>query len=57
MTRADFIDIGNVLKNNRPKNPNQLDLWLGIAEGLTFILKRDNNKFDKSKFIEFISGE
>tara|TARA_R100001126_G_C4709089_1_gene93881 strand:+ start:34 stop:213 length:180 start_codon:yes stop_codon:yes gene_type:complete len=59
MTRKDYIKIANVLKtanDNRDYYAIE-DVFNILIDDMCEVLKADNNRFDKNKFINYIQGE
>tara|TARA_R100000315_G_C5179448_1_gene103988 strand:+ start:197 stop:418 length:222 start_codon:yes stop_codon:yes gene_type:complete len=59
MTRKDYIKIASVLKtanNNRDYYAIE-DVFSILIDDMCEVLKADNSRFDKNKFINYIHGE
>ena len=59
MTRKDYIKIANVLKtanDNRDYYAIE-DIFDILINDMCDVLKADNSRFDKNKFINYIHGE
>jgi hypothetical protein len=59
MTRKDYIKIANVLKtanDNRDYYAIE-DIFNILIDDMCEVLKADNSRFDKNKFINYIQGE
>lgn len=59
MTRKDYIKIANALKtaNDNRDHYSADDVFYILIHDLCDVLKADNNRFDKNKFINYIQGE
>jgi len=59
MTRKDYIKIANVLKtaNNNRDYYDMEDVFHILIDDMCNVLKADNSRFDKNKFINYIQGE
>jgi len=59
MTRKDYIKIANVLKtaNDNRDYYSVEDVFNILIDDMCEVLKADNSRFDKNKFINYIQGE
>ena len=59
MTRKDYIKIASVLKtaNDNRDYYAMEDVFNTLIDDMCEVLKADNNRFDKNKFINYIQGE
>lgn len=56
MTKKDYIALGNMLREYRPKLANEATfaLWDQIKIALCEVLAKDNPRFDAEKFHNFV---
>jgi len=59
MTRKDYIKIASVLKtaNDNRDYYSIEDIFNILIDDMCDVLKADNSRFDKNKFINYIQGE
>jgi len=59
MTRKDYIKIASVLKtaNDNRDYYSIEDVFNILIDDMCEVLKADNSRFDKNKFINYIQGE
>ena len=59
MTRKDYIKIASVLKtaNDNRDYYDMEDVFNILIDDMCEVLKADNSRFDKNKFINYIQGE
>ena len=57
MTRKDYIKIANIIVAAHFKHDREYDMTMEIALDFAYYLKKDNPKFDYTKFINYIKED
>ena len=51
MTRKDYIEIGEILRETRPMTPS--DKWEALVQRFSDMFEDDNPNFDRERFLDF----
>ena len=57
MSKKNYIEIAKVLREVRAKHPVSDDLFENIVDSLANVLKKDNSRFEYSKFWNYVNKQ